>query len=68
MAFNQAVNVWHRCGTCGSIFRSVRELSSHVANGHNGESEAREGEESYPAARPARDNALAQFTNQAMAQ
>ena len=69
MPLGLSVNVWHRCGTCGAIFQSVRELSSHVAIGHSGESASSEGEGSYPAALPGGRAALhAQFTSQPAAQ
>ena len=64
-------DVWHSCGTCGTIFRSVRELNSHVAVGHSGEHTSSEAELSYPASLRARGTAhaalYAQFTNQPMA-
>lgn len=50
---SQSINIWHRCGTCGTMFQSVRELSAHVVIGHSGENLSSEGETSYPAALPA---------------
>jgi hypothetical protein len=64
MSENLVVNVWHRCGTCGSIFPSLVELNSHVERGHSGDSASFDNEARYPTSLPARGRLLyAQFTD-----
>jgi hypothetical protein len=31
MKQNQTSALWHRCGTCGTIFISIQELNAHLA-------------------------------------
>ncbi|MBI5033168.1 MAG: C2H2-type zinc finger protein [Chloroflexi bacterium] len=31
MKTNQLSGLWHRCGTCGTIFMSMQELARHMA-------------------------------------
>ena len=49
MAVKPFVSVCHRCGTCGTIFRSLEELSVHVACGHSADTAPEDGAASYPA-------------------
>ena len=67
MPLNSSVSVCHRCGTCGTIFRSLRELSSHVASGHSGDDGSGESEAGYPAPLPEGNSTLrllhAQYTS-----
>ena len=31
MKQSQQSGLWHRCGTCGTVFMSIQELSRHMA-------------------------------------
>lgn len=35
MKQNLQSGLWHRCGTCGTIFMSIQELSRHMATHKN---------------------------------
>jgi len=61
MSVKPYVNVCHRCGTCGTIFRSLEELNVHVASGHSADDASDDGASTYPA--PTRHEAMPRALN-----
>ncbi len=59
MLFKPSVNVYHRCGTCGTIFGSLRELGAHLAAGHGGDRVADDEEGEYQT--PLRGEGMQQY-------